>query len=114
MTYDQWKTRSPDDEWDRYRDDDYEEECFHEDYESDILTGEAWCNRCDHKWIQTPEEVEREIEHIRQYSEWERQEQRRERWRQITAPFRWAWYRVFNRVAPRTAIRALHDDEIPF
>lgn len=117
MTYDQWKTRSPDDELYRYcsyREDDHEDDCDHDDYESDILTGEAWCNRCDHKWIQTPEEIAREIERIREHDEWQRREERSERWRQLTSPFRWAWYRIWNPISPRTAIRSLRDEEIPF
>lgn len=45
--------------------DDYD--CDHADYDADILTGEAWCWRCQHKWIMTSEEITREIEHQAEY-----------------------------------------------
>lgn len=43
-------------------DDDYstEDDCDHEDYEADILTGSARCCRCGHSWWQTKEEIEAE------------------------------------------------------
>jgi hypothetical protein len=56
-----------DDEYDIW---DYESEdldCWHEGYDADILTGEAWCWRCQHKWIMTHEEITREIEHQAEY-----------------------------------------------
>ncbi|KAA0684575.1 hypothetical protein DTW90_36155 [Neorhizobium sp. P12A] len=46
-------------------DDDFD--CYHENYDADILTGEAWCSRCQHKWIMTSEEITREIEFQAEY-----------------------------------------------
>ncbi len=48
-----------------YESDDFD--CDHEGYDADILTGEAWCWRCQHKWIMTHEEITREIEHQAEY-----------------------------------------------
>lgn len=45
----------------------YDLDCWHENYDADILTGEAWCWRCQHKWIMTAEEITREIEHQAEY-----------------------------------------------
>ncbi|MDR9813061.1 hypothetical protein [Rhizobium hidalgonense] len=57
------------DDYDYY--DDYDEpddyDCDHANYDADILTGEAWCWRCQHKWIMTHEEITREIEHQAEY-----------------------------------------------
>jgi hypothetical protein len=49
------------------RDDDLD--CWHEGYDADILTGEAWCWRCQHKWIMTTKEIAGEIEFQREYLE---------------------------------------------
>lgn len=58
-------------------DDDDGPECDHEDYEADILTGMATCGRCNHRWIQTPAEIERERIHAAEYdklcAEWDRE-----------------------------------------
>ena len=51
--YDTWKSK-PD------YGDEPEDECDHEDYEVDILTGRATCNMCGHSWWQSPEEIEAE------------------------------------------------------
>ncbi len=97
-----------------YDDYDEPEECDHEDYESDILTGRAYCDRCRSSWYLSNDEIEAEHRRIEEYDEWQRSQQRRERWDRITWPFRWLWYRALNRVAPRTAVQPLRDDEIPF
>lgn len=104
--YDLWKLQSP------Y--DDYEEgpECDHDDYESDILTGDAYCYRCNYRWIMSADEVAAEVERIRRYDEWQREQERpwnrfkewvarkadrlSDRWRRL-------WY-------PKT----VPDDDIPF
>ena len=56
--------------------DDYEDHCDHEDYEADILTGMATCVRCNHRWFQTAEEIQRVREAQaawdRQCEEWDR------------------------------------------
>lgn len=46
---------------DRYddNDDDY---CDHGDYHTDILTGRATCNYCDHRWYLTSEQIKRDQE----------------------------------------------------
>ncbi|MBX5089393.1 hypothetical protein [Rhizobium lentis] len=57
-----------DDEYDSYWDyDDGDFDCDHEGYDIDILTGVAWCWRCQHKWFVTHEEITREIEHQAEY-----------------------------------------------
>ena len=42
--------------------DDPEDECYHEDYEIDILTGIASCDGCGHRWMLTAKDFEREHE----------------------------------------------------
>ena len=42
--------------------DDLEDECFHEDYEIDILTGMASCDHCGHRWMMTTKQLERHHE----------------------------------------------------
>lgn len=109
-SYDAWKLASPDD----YYDDDPDEElCDHDDYDADF-NGRATCYRCGHSWYLTAEQIAAEHERQAAYDEHCQKQARRERWRALTAPFRWAWYRVLDRVASRLAIKSLHDDEIPF
>lgn len=52
-------------------------DCDHEDYEADILTGLATCGKCNHRWMQTPAEIERERVHAAEYdkmcAEWDRE-----------------------------------------
>jgi len=106
-TYDAWKLRSPDDE--RYRyciDDDEPEECYHEDYEADILIGRATCNMCGHSWWQSREEIEREAERVRKYEKWQTRERRRERWQWLVNLCRWP--------LARKKTDLLIDDDIPF
>ena len=43
-------------------DDDLEDECFHEDYEIDILTGVASCDGCGHRWMATDNEYQHRID----------------------------------------------------
>ncbi len=114
--YDAWKTQSGYDDRDTFPsyDDEPEDECDHEEYETDILTGRAECCKCPHSWYVTPEQEAAERERIREYAEWERRQQRREFWRRLTYPVRWPVYRVLNRIWPRKACRVLTDDEIPF
>lgn len=106
MTYDQWKTRSPDDDyWDD--DDPREDDCDHDDYEADILTGIAMCHRCGHRWMQTNEEIAREIEHQAEYQRMQDRWNREQWWRD-----RWEWIRSF--FPQRRQKAAEMNDEIPF
>lgn len=86
-------------EFDDYESDDLSDECDHEDYEVDILTGRAECNRCPHSWYQTAEDIEREIERIREYDAWQAEQYRAEHW----------WWRVWFwlRDTARAALAAL-------
>jgi hypothetical protein len=107
--YDAWKTREPD-----YGDDEPEDDCYHEDYEADILTGRATCNRCGHAWWQTKEELEAEQRREAEYQIWVEEQHRRERWEWLARPWRWFWYRALLPFSPRKAVSVLRDDEIPF
>lgn len=93
-----------DDIWDDPTRDDYP--CDHEDYEADILTGIATCDHCGHRWMQTHEEVEREIRHIARYQEWQDREVRRQWWRDLRD-----WFLAF---IPRRKRTIVSDDDIPF
>lgn len=90
-------------DWD---DDEGEDGCCHEEYEADILTGIARCTMCGERWMQTPEERQREQERQAEYDkmclEWE-QDQARD----------------FDPAAYRRAMvgdkpQTFADDEIPF
>lgn len=50
-----------------FDDDDLDCDCSHPDI--DILTGEAWCHRCQRKWWLSSEEISAEIEFQREYME---------------------------------------------
>lgn len=107
MTYDQWKCTDPRE---------YEpepEECDCIEFDID-WSGYATCESCGRSWFASPEQIEAQERHEREYAEWVQQQSRREFWLKLTAPFRWAWYRVWNRISPRTAIKSLDADEIPF
>jgi len=110
MTYDQWKTTDP---HDRYSDD-FEEDCDHEDYDFDILTGRAECHQCPHSWYLSRKEINQQIRLQRAYQEEMDRENRRQWWRDRTYPVRMFFFRLLERVWPRKAINLLHDDEIPF
>lgn len=96
-SYDSWKLASPDDE--------YEEECLHEDYEADI-NGRATCCRCSYVWWLTDEEIEHERELHVAYDDMMLREERRERIRRILHKVTWMWRR-WRKPTPI-------DDEIPF
>ena len=97
-----------DDQWDE---DDF---CEHDFPDIDILTGEWYCSRCGELRAATQDEIEAEIEFHRQYAEHEEREHRREFWRKLTLPIRWAIFRTLERIWPRKSISVLTDDEIPF
>lgn len=113
MTYDAWKTRddSFDGDEDRYGDEPIDDCWHHDDYDADILTGRATCNMCGHSWWMTDREVATEIEHMRAYDEWQREQHRpwnrfRE-WLRGHMP-RWPRWPQRRRRAPEI------NDEIPF
>lgn len=112
-TYDRWKTRSPDDE--RWCDsfEGPEDECAHEDFETNS-EGRRSCCCCDHSWWPTTAEIETEQHLQREYDKWQRQEARREFWRKVTYPIRWPIYRLLEKIWPRKSCSVLLDDEIPF
>lgn len=39
--------------------DDLEQDCYHEEYEQDVLTGRATCTMCGHRWIMTLDDIRR-------------------------------------------------------
>lgn len=116
MTYDQWKT-DPDPyghySYD-YEHEEPEDECAHEYYERDILTGLATCENCDHRWYLSNEQVRADMARETEYAKWQRRERRREYWRDLTYPIRFRTYRLLSRIWPRKACSVLVDDEIPF
>lgn len=71
MSYDAWKTRSPED-------DGPDQECWHEDYEADI-NGRAHCYYCSHSWWLTDDEVRQERELHAAYDQAMRRAERQER-----------------------------------
>ena len=96
--YDEWKLRSP-------YDDEPEEECYHEEHDSD-WEGRATCSRCGYSWWLSAAEIEAERERSEAYDAHCRRELRRDRikgWMYRLA----FWRRWQNRRAPV-------DDEIPF
>lgn len=107
--YDAWKLRSPDD---CYYDDEPEDECEHDEYEIDILTGRASCDRCLHSWWATDKQVASEARRQADYADWvaeqERPWNRFKRWLRRT--------RLVERIRCWQFAREIRraDDEIPF
>lgn len=105
--YDAWKLRSPDDEfesWDEY-DPSEPNDCAHDDYDFDPLTGRATCY-CGESWYMSEEEMQRRF---RVEEEFERQQRRQHRpWNRFKAWIARHWL--------RWRMRHNHDidDEIPF
>lgn len=96
-TYDEWKLRSP-------YDDEPEEDCDHEEYNSD-WEGRATCNRCRHSWWLTAAQMRANEEASESYDDYVRREMRKER---IASWFRpLAFWRRWRK--PRDL-----DDDIPF
>ena len=120
MTYDQWKTRDPNDNdyYDYDEDYDPERDCEHDDYDIDVCLGRASCNCCSKTWYLTDAEVDAELDRQATYHEdcerWERQQRRREFWQKLTYPIRYPIFRLLERVWPRKSLSVLTDDEIPF
>jgi hypothetical protein len=63
--------------------DEPEDECIHEEYEADILTGIASCDMCGHRWTLTDRQIEAESERIAAYEKeeayWNRVDEGRQR-----------------------------------
>jgi hypothetical protein len=99
---------------DDYAEPDYEDRCLHIDY--DETPEDAWvCVDCGHRWYPTVDEIRAYEARKRQLAEWERQQQRLERWREFWASVRWPIYRLLERLwPPRKTCWPLLDDEIPF
>lgn len=118
MTYDHWKTRSPDDDWDDECGCDGEDEpCDHEDYDIDILTGDWMCWICGEKRAATQAEIDMMIRHQAEYCEYEARENRRQWWRDLFYPVlyplsvvQWQWQKLKLRWRGSPAL----DDDIPF
>jgi hypothetical protein len=112
-TTEESRSRS-EDPWDadHYDDDPREDDCDHDDYESDILTGDATCYRCGHRWIMTANEIYAEIERIRRYDDWLREQERPwNRFKEWVVQKVCATFRLLRRLwSPRKG----SDDEIPF
>jgi hypothetical protein len=87
--------------------DDPRHDCEHEEYEADILTGIASCDRCGHRWMQSFEEIEAEHMRIAAYQQYQDREDRRQWWRDL-------WYDVKSFFRWRKPPQMVHDDDIPF
>jgi hypothetical protein len=109
MTYDAWKTRSPDDDYyDPYEDDDTRDDCDHTDgYEIDVCTGKCTCDVCSHTWYATSDQVNAELDRQATYWEDVERDERRRWWRDQFD--RLAFWRRWRKPKPLVL-----DDEIPF
>lgn len=105
--YDEWKLRSP------YDDYDDEEPCDHEDYSIDIVTGEWSCDRCDYRRAATSEDIEMECRRQQEYSEMMEREERRQWWRDLFWPVFWLRHKI-SAGWPWLKRKPGTDDEIPF
>lgn len=92
--------------WDLYDDDPSQDDCDHDDYDADIITGDATCHRCSYRWHMSDEEIAAEHARIERYQEWKKRERRREWFRAVA---RW-----FSGFFPRRRKAVDLDDEIPF
>lgn len=46
------------------------EDCDHDEYETDVLTGRAFCQMCDYTWYQTSADLARDQERTARYTRW--------------------------------------------
>lgn len=101
-------------------DEDGIEDCDHEDFDVDILTGRAECDRCTHSWTMTAAEFAAwEVSWHHAQEAWERHVRSQCRAAAIEPflrPFRLAWRWLRARWTPaRIAVFGYRDDdEIPF
>jgi hypothetical protein len=109
-SYDSWKLASPDEEYDS------EDQCDHDDYDVDIVTGRASCSNCLAHWYVRDEEIQRQIEHEATYHEHMERENRRQWWSDLfynlRHPLRAAHWQLQKRGWLQH--RAISDDDIPF
>lgn len=109
-TYDAWKLRSPEDEYDNGEP---AEECQHEDYDIDWGSMRATCS-CGHAWWMSADEIQAAVDRQRAYDEWcayqMRPWNRFKAWWRSTRLVTWVRSRWWAWKHPRTEV----DDEIPF
>lgn len=84
--------------------------CDHEDYDADILTGRAMCNRCGHAWWQTDKEMAAETERIRDYYEWMEDQERP--WFRFKEWLGGLWFRIKQQWPKRNS--PVVGDDFPF
>lgn len=60
----------PDDDEEIF-DDGEPDPCDHQSYETDILTCQATCDMCGHRWTLTAEQLERDVKLAEEYAELE-------------------------------------------
>lgn len=53
-------------------DDEFGDDCDHDDYELDVLTGRASCTMCNYSWFMSAKELERDQERRNAYEEEQR------------------------------------------
>lgn len=107
-SYDSWKLASPDD--------DYDDPCNHEDYDTDILDGRCHCNRCGEKWIASDAEMKAAFTHLSEYHEAMERENRRQWWSDLLYNVRHPLQAIHWQMQKRGWMRqrVLTDDDIPF
>ena len=109
-SYDDWKLRSPDDEY-GYYDDTPDHDCADT---FSIVNDTAICDCCGESWWPSAEEKAAWVERCAEQDAWLRRQRRREFWRKLTWPIRWPIFRLLEKVWPRKSLSVLTDDEIPF
>lgn len=105
-SYDAWKLRSPDDEYEHA-------ECHHESFEID-MEGRAHCDDCYESWWATADEIHTQREQQAEYDAWCARQERRVFWLRLTHPVRWTLHLILQKVWPRKSMSVLADEEIPF
>lgn len=103
-----------DPDYGEYDDGPSEDDCDHDDYEADIVSGDATCWRCGHRWIMTAQQVDAEIDRQRAYYEWMTEQERPwfrfKMWVLAQCPIvPWRLRQFWKPKAQRSL-----DDEIPF
>jgi len=98
-------------------DDTPQDECDHDAYEIDILTGRAECAFCSQSWYLTSEELDCEIERQASYHEDCEREERRQWWRDLFSPITPPFWRLRRRISEWNTRRQFPEhvnDDIPF
>lgn len=91
--------------------------CDHDDYDVDILSGRASCNRCMEHWYVSDDEVNRQIEHEAAYHEHMERENRRQWWSDVLYAVRHPLVTIHWQLCKRGWIgrrATASDDDIPF